>query len=62
MCCACATTAVAAMPTKNSVTSAVAAVMVMAKVRTLTVAAKALVTAAMVVRTIAVTAVANLHL
>ncbi len=54
--------AVAAMTTPNAVTLAVAAVMVMAKVRTLMTAAMALVTAAMVARTIAVTAVANLCL
>ncbi len=56
MCGTCATTAVAAMTTTNAVTSAVAVVMVMAKVGTMTAAAMVLVMAAMVARTTAVTA------
>ncbi len=54
-CCVCATTAVAAMRMTNAVTSAVAAVMVMAKLGTMAAAAMALVTAAIVARTTAVT-------
>jgi hypothetical protein len=63
-CCACATTAVAAMTMLNAVILAVAAVMVTAKLRTMATAAMALVTMAMVARTTAVTAavMANLHL
>ncbi len=55
-CCACAATAVVAMTMTNTVTSVVAAVMVTAKLRTMATAAMALVMAAMVARTTAVTA------
>jgi hypothetical protein len=54
--CVCATTAVAGMTTKNTVTSTVAAVMVKVKLRTMATAAMELVMAAMVARTTAVTA------
>jgi hypothetical protein len=56
MCCARATTAVVAMTKTNTVTSAVAAVMVTVKLRRMATAAMVLVMAAMVARTTAVTA------
>ncbi len=46
----------------NAVTSAVAAVIVMAKVRTMRMGVMALVTVAMTARMVVVTVVANLHL
>ncbi len=61
-CCTCATTAVAAMTTTNAVTLAAAAVMVTAKVRTMALAAMALMTAAMVARATAMTAAATVNL